>query len=118
MLFARGAWCQQFGQLGVGGTEDRLVPTLMRGLQDKQVVYVAAGRYHAICTTTDDNVFTWGTDYRRNYILCLAMTSARYRTIILILKTENFGHDFKTAEPLLHGQRVDGGVEFAIKIIA
>ena len=41
-----------------------------------------------------------------------------YRTIILILKTRNFGHDFKTAEPLLHGQRVDGGVEFATKIIA
>ena len=29
-----------------------------------------------------------------------------------------FGHDFKTAEPLLHGQRVDGGVESAIEIIA
>ena len=41
-----------------------------------------------------------------------------YRTIILILKTRDFGHDFKTAEPLLHGQRVDGGVESAIKIIA
>jgi hypothetical protein len=36
---------------------------------------------------------------------------ASYRTIILILKTRNFGHDFKTAEPLLHGQRLDGGVE-------
>ena len=34
------------------------------------------------------------------------------------LKTKDFGHDFKTAEPLLHGQRVDGGVEFAIKNIA
>ena len=42
----------------------------------------------------------------------------RYRTIILILKTRNPGPDFKTAEPLLHGQRVDGGVEFATKIIA
>ena len=41
-----------------------------------------------------------------------------YRTILLILKTRNFGYDFKTAEPLLHGQRVDGGVESAIKIIA
>ena len=41
-----------------------------------------------------------------------------YRTIILIFENEkSFGHNFKTAEPLLHGQRVDGGVESAIKII-
>ena len=36
-----------------------------------------------------------------------------YRTLLLF-----FGHDFKTAEPLLHMQSVDGGVEFAIKIVA
>ena len=41
--------------------------------------------------------------------------SLLYRTFLLFLKTKNFGHDFETAEPLLHGQRVDGGVEFAIK---
>ena len=45
-------------------------------------------------------------------------TGPAYRTNLLILKTEIFGHDFKTAEPLLHGQSVDGGVDFAIKIIA
>ena len=29
-----------------------------------------------------------------------------------------FGHDFKTAEPLIYGQRAGGGVESAIKNIA
>ena len=48
------------GQLGVGDTEDRLVPTLVTALQGKQVVYAAAGTHHTICTTADGSVFTWG----------------------------------------------------------
>ena len=48
------------GQLGVGGTDDRSVPTLVTGLQGKQVAHVAAGGYHTICTTADGSVFTWG----------------------------------------------------------
>merc|ERR1711935_1299574 len=48
------------GQLGVGDTETRHVPTLVTGLQGKQVVHVAAGQHHTICTTTDGSVFTWG----------------------------------------------------------
>ena len=48
----------------------------------------------------------------------VSYTSCVYRTFLLFLKTKDYGHDFKTAEPLLHGQRVDGGVEFAIKNIA
>ena len=49
-----------FGQLGVGDTEDRWVPTLVTGLQGKQVVHVAAGSYHTLCTAADGSVFTWG----------------------------------------------------------
>ena len=48
------------GQLGVGDTEVRRVPTLVAGLQGKQVVHVAAGNHHTICSTVDDSVFTWG----------------------------------------------------------
>merc|ERR1712086_198584 len=48
------------GQLGVGDQEGRAVPTLVTGLQGKQVVHFAAGGCHTICTTADGSVFTWG----------------------------------------------------------
>ena len=41
-----------------------------------------------------------------------------YIADILCFLILTFSHEFKTAEPLLHGQRVGGGVEFAIKIRA
>merc|ERR1712086_150892 len=49
-----------FGQLGVGDTENKHVPTLVTGLQGKRVVHVAAAECHTICTTADGSVFTWG----------------------------------------------------------
>ena len=49
-----------YGQLGVGDTEGRRVPTLVTALQGKRVVHVAAGNHHTICSTADDSVFTWG----------------------------------------------------------
>ena len=49
------------GQLGVGDTEDRLVPTLVTGqLQGKTAVYVAAGDHHTLCITGDGSLFSWG----------------------------------------------------------
>ena len=48
------------GQLGAKDTDNRYVPTLVTGLQGKQVVHVAAAYYHTICTTSDGSVFTWG----------------------------------------------------------
>jgi len=51
------------GQLGVGDTEERQVPTLVTALQGKQVAHVAAGSNHTICTTSDGSVFTWGCRY-------------------------------------------------------
>ena len=55
------SWGENFyGQLGVGDTYDSSVPTLVTGLQGKQVAHVAAGSEHTICTTTDGSVFTWG----------------------------------------------------------
>ena len=50
------------GQLGVGDTENRRIPTLVTWLQGKQVTHVAAGEVHTICTTSDGSVFTWGND--------------------------------------------------------
>ena len=36
------------------------IPTLVTGLQGKQVAHVAAGAYHTICSTANGSVFTWG----------------------------------------------------------
>ena len=57
-LFAWGA--NGTGQLGVGDKKDRQLATLVTGLQDRQVVHLAAGSCHTICTTADGFVFTWG----------------------------------------------------------
>ena len=49
------------GQLGVGDTEHRLLPTLVTGqLQVKAAVYVATGEYHTLCITADGSLFSWG----------------------------------------------------------
>jgi alpha-tubulin suppressor-like RCC1 family protein len=59
LVFACGSNVE--GQLGVGDTEDRLVPTLVTGqLQGKTAVYVAAGGYHTLCITADGSLFSWG----------------------------------------------------------
>ena len=48
------------GQLGVGDTENRLVPTLVTGqLQGKTAVYAAAGEQHTLCITADGSLFAW-----------------------------------------------------------
>ena len=48
-------------QLGVGGTEHSLVPTLVTGqLQGKTAVYVATGDNHTLCITADGSLFSWG----------------------------------------------------------
>ena len=55
------------GQLGVGDTEDRLVPTLLRGeLANKPVLQVAAGTKHTMFVTADGLVFAcaWGQPLR------------------------------------------------------
>ena len=48
------------GQLGVGDTKNRRMPTPVTGFQGRQVVHVAAGGYHTICATADGSMFTWG----------------------------------------------------------
>ena len=66
-LFAWGD--NDFGQLGVGDTEDRSVPTLVTALQGKQVVQVSAGDRHTICTTADGSVSTWVTGMVEGWVL-------------------------------------------------
>ena len=59
LVFAFGG--NGFGQLGVGGTENRLLPTLLRGeLENKPVLQVAAGGAHTMFVTADGLVFACG----------------------------------------------------------
>ena len=59
LVFACG--CNDGGQLGVGDTDSRLVPTLVTGqLQGKTALYVAAGSNHTLCITADGSLFSWG----------------------------------------------------------
>ena len=49
------------GQLGVGGTEDRVVPTLITGLlKTKTVMQVAAGYEYTACLTADGLLYVCG----------------------------------------------------------
>jgi alpha-tubulin suppressor-like RCC1 family protein len=50
------------GQLGVADRlrESRLVPTLLRGLENKSIVHVAAGRLHTVFVTGDGLVLACG----------------------------------------------------------
>ena len=58
LVFASGY--NEWGQLGVGDTEDRLVPTLVRGeLEGRKVLQVAAGGNHTVCVTEDGAVFAF-----------------------------------------------------------
>ena len=53
------------GQLGVGDTDRRLVPTLVPGqLQGKTAVYVAAGDEHTLCITADGSLFSWVSNHK------------------------------------------------------
>ena len=63
LVFATGSSAE--GQLGVGDTEERLVPTLITGqLQGRTAVYVATGDNHTLCTTSDGALFSWGRNYK------------------------------------------------------
>ena len=49
------------GQLGIGGTGRRVVPTLVTGqLKGKRAIYLAAGDFHTVCLTADSSMLSWG----------------------------------------------------------
>ena len=49
------------GQLGIGDTESRVVPMLVRGeLEGRKMLQVAAGGAHTVCVTEDGSVFAFG----------------------------------------------------------
>ena len=49
-----------FGQLGVGDTVDRNVPTLVESIQNRFVVSVVGGEEHSLALTQEGSVFSFG----------------------------------------------------------
>ena len=49
-----------FGQLGVGDRQDRVVPSLVVGLQHHSIAAVDGGEHHSIARTTGGRVLAWG----------------------------------------------------------
>lgn len=50
----------KYGALGHGGTEDRLVPTLVDALQSTPVRAVTAGGAHTVALSHRRRVYSWG----------------------------------------------------------
>ena len=48
------------GKLGLGDTADRLVPTSINYLSDKNVTYIAAGDTHSLVLTLNETVYSFG----------------------------------------------------------
>ena len=82
------------GQLGVGDTENRLMPTLLRGeLENKSVVQVAAGCGHTMFVTADGLVFACGSNYcgqlnvgdtERRLVLTLVIGQLQSKTAVYV----------------------------------
>lgn len=50
----------QNGQLGLGDTEDSVAPRLVKTLQGKKVIGIAAGAEHSLLCTSDGEVYSFG----------------------------------------------------------
>ena len=49
-----------FGQLGVGNTQNSNKPVLIEELSDMKVVQVACGAHHSMALTSEGELFSWG----------------------------------------------------------
>lgn len=48
------------GSLGIDGTENTLVPTLVQTLKDKKITEIYAGTYHSLAKTEEGEIYVWG----------------------------------------------------------
>ena len=74
-----------YGQLGVVDTENKGVPTLVRGeLDGRKVLQVAAGGYHTMCVTDDGSVFSFGHNLKEH----LGVGDTENRLLLTLLRGE------------------------------
>lgn len=50
----------EFGQLGLGDTKNRSVPTLQKSLRNQKIAYISLGSEHSAALTFEGGLFTWG----------------------------------------------------------
>eukprot|EP00026_Physarum_polycephalum_P001542 Phypoly_transcript_01544.p1 GENE.Phypoly_transcript_01544~~Phypoly_transcript_01544.p1 ORF type:complete len:1030 (+),score=135.85 Phypoly_transcript_01544:65-3091(+) len=50
----------KFGQLGLGDSDTRSTPTLVRALRGKHIVQIACGAHHTIARSDKETIFSWG----------------------------------------------------------
>ena len=50
----------QYGQLGIGNTEDQSIPQKIDEFFDKMIVQICCGAYHSIAVTSEGELFSWG----------------------------------------------------------
>lgn len=51
-----------YGQLGLGHTDNKANPTLLKSLRSQNIRYIGAGKYHSIALTSDGGVFSFGSN--------------------------------------------------------
>lgn len=61
-LYSWGGGGQSYnkGQCGMGNYEDVEVPKVVKALENKFVTKVAAGGFHTLAYTKDDELYAWG----------------------------------------------------------
>ena len=52
--------CNLLGQLGLGDTSSRCIPTEIISIKDRVVVYIASGAGHCMALDTYGVVYSWG----------------------------------------------------------
>ena len=50
----------KYGRLGHGDEDDKKHPTLIKELEDKQIIEVKAGHYHSMAISKKGEIYTWG----------------------------------------------------------
>lgn len=50
----------EYGRLGVGNTNDALLPTTVEGLEEEDIVQISAGQDHTLALTRNGTIYAWG----------------------------------------------------------
>jgi E3 ubiquitin-protein ligase HERC4 len=50
----------EFGQLGLNDTQNRLIPTIQSTLRTQRISFIDCGEEHSAALTSDGGLFTWG----------------------------------------------------------
>jgi alpha-tubulin suppressor-like RCC1 family protein len=69
----------EYGKLGLGDTEDRLVPTLVESLADKKITSITAGQDNSYAVDSDGVVWSWGSNV--NGLLGIGESEAFYNAL-------------------------------------